>query len=138
MQILIDTNILMDYFLSREPDCETSRAVINLCTQKKIEGHLAAHTITNLFYILRRDFTLEARRVILADLFRYFEIESIDAKKLLSALLQDDFKDFEDCLQDECAAAVGADYIVTRNVKDFEGGKIPAVTPEDFLKIYGG
>jgi len=75
---------------------------------------------------------------MLFDLFTVIKIVAVDFEKLLSAILNFDFKDFEDCVQDECAAAVGADFIVTRNVKDFESSKIPAVTPEDFLQIYGG
>ena len=62
----------------------------------------------------------------------------IDSRlKKLSALLQkdDNFSDFEDCLQMQCALSLRADYIVTRNVKDFAASEIPAVTPEEFLNI---
>lgn len=41
----------------------------------------------------------------------------------------------KDCLQDECAKGIGADYIITRNIKDFEQSKVPAITPEQFLEI---
>ena len=57
-------------------------------------------------------------------------------KKLVSAVLNFDFADFEDCVQDECAAAINADYIITGNVKDFQSSKVKAVTPEEFLKIF--
>lgn len=53
------------------------------------------------------------------------------------ALLREEFSDFEDCLQDECAKEVGADYIVTRNVEDFRSSDVKAVTPEEFLRILG-
>lgn len=46
----------------------------------------------------------------------------------------EDFSDFEDCLQEECAVAVSADYIVTRNPKDFVSSRVPAILPNDFLK----
>ena len=48
------------------------------------------------------------------------EVEGVDSRKVKSALNRRDFKDLEDCIQDECAAAIKADYIVTRNKKDFE------------------
>jgi len=54
---------------------------------------------------------------------------------VFDALERDDFKDFEDCLQDACAEMVAADYIVTRNIKDFEHSKIPAIAPDEFLKL---
>ena len=53
----------------------------------------------------------------------------------VEALEREEFSDFEDCLQDECAKGIGADYIITRNVKDFEQSKVPAITPEQFLEI---
>ena len=55
----------------------------------------------------------------------------------MNALDNANFKDFEDCLQDECAAAVHADYIITRNAKDFMYSRVKAVTPEEFLKLHG-
>lgn len=49
-----------------------------------------------------------------------------------------EFRDFEDCLQDRCAQGIGAGYIITRNVADFNGSEIPAITPEDFLRVISG
>lgn len=62
-------------------------------------------------------------------------VESIDFGKIIQALKDDHFSDFEDCLQTQCALNIRADYIVTRNVKDFAASEIPAVTPEDFFKL---
>ncbi len=138
MKILVDSNVILDVLLMREGVLSDSYRVIRLCSDREIEGYAAAHTITTLFYVLRKEFTQVERREMIFDLFTVFKIVSVDFEKLLSAIINFDFKDFEDCVQDECAAAVCADFIVTRNVKDFEGGKVPAVTPEDFLQIYGG
>ena len=52
------------------------------------------------------------------------------------ALERNDFPDFEDCLQDECATQNHADYIITRNIDDFSSSNIPAITPLDFLEKY--
>ena len=54
----------------------------------------------------------------------------------LSAVQNIDFRDFEDCLQDKCAQAVHANYIITRNVADFVHSSVKAVTPEEFLTLY--
>lgn len=43
---------------------------------------------------------------------------------------------FIDCLQDKCVKDVGADYIITCNVRDFENSEVPAITPDDFIKAY--
>lgn len=54
---------------------------------------------------------------------------------MLRAIKMAEFKDFEDCLQDRCAKSVNAEYIITRNVEDFSKSEIPAMLPEDFLKL---
>lgn len=133
--VLIDTNIFIDVLQDRIPFTDNSQAVIGLVTQKKIKGAVAAHSITNLWYILRKTHSDEERRNYLLSLFEIFDVVSIDKNRLVSALENSNFKDFEDCLQDECACAINADYIITRNTKDFESSIVKALTPEEFLKI---
>lgn len=132
--VLIDTNIFIDVLQDRIPFTDNSQAVIGLVTQKKIKGAVAAHSITNLWYILRKTHSDEERRNYLLSLFELFDVVSIDKNRLVAALEKSDFKDFEDCLQDECAYAINADYIITRNAKDFESSMVKALTPEAFLE----
>ncbi len=77
-----------------------------------------------MFYILRKDYTTEERREILFNLCEIFDVEGIDKIKLLFGLVNDNFSDFEDCLQMECAKSYGAEYIVTRNVSDYSVSNI--------------
>ncbi len=132
--VLIDTNIFIDVLQDRIPFTDNSQAVIGLVTQKKIKGAVAAHSITNLWYILRKTHSDEERRNYLLSLFELFDVVSIDKNRLVAALENSNFKDFEDCLQDECACAINADYIITRNAKDFESSMVKALTPEEFLE----
>lgn len=64
-----------------------------------------------------------------------FDVEGIDRIKLIAGLQNEDFTDFEDCLQMECAKAYGAEYIVTRNVNDYKGSEIKAILPKDYLVL---
>lgn len=64
-----------------------------------------------------------------------FDVEGIDKAKLLSALQNEDFSDFEDCLQMECAKAYNAEYIVTRNLSDYKTSEIQAILPRDYLEL---
>ncbi len=64
-----------------------------------------------------------------------FDVEGIDKAKLLAGLSNEDFTDFEDCLQMECAKSYGADYIVTRNVADYSVSEVKAIEPRDYLKL---
>lgn len=132
--VLIDTNIFIDVLQDRIPFTDNSQAVIGLVTQKKIKGAVAAHSITNLWYILRKTHSDEERKNYLLSLFELFDVVSIDKNRLVAALEKSDFKDFEDCLQDECAYAINADYIITRNAKDFESSMVKVLTPEEFLE----
>lgn len=79
-----------------------------------------------MFFILRKDYTAKERREILSGLCTIFDVEGIDKAKLLSGLANEEFSDFEDCLQMECAKSYGADYIVTRNVSDYSVPDIKA------------
>ena len=119
---------------NREPFTSEAKKVFNLCIENKVEGFIAAHSIPDAYYILRKSFLDEERRAALLLVCRVVKIVGIDGEKVVSALNKAHFKDFEDCLQDECAAAIDADYIVTRNANDFGKSKVRAVSPLGFLK----
>lgn len=135
--ILIDTNVLLDYLLEREPFFENAKKVILSCIDGKVRGCIAAHSIPNMFFILRKDYNEKERREILLNLCKIFDVEGIDKAKLTAGLANEDFSDFEDCLQMECAKSYGADYIVSRNVSDYVISEIKAIEPKDFLKYEG-
>ncbi len=134
-RILIDTNVLLDYVLTREPFYEDAKNIVIVCADGKIKGCIAAHSISNMFFILRKDYNAEERREILVNLCSLFDVEGIDKAKLMAGLQNENFSDFEDCLQMECAKAYGAEYIVTRNVGDYKSSEIKAITPKDFLRL---
>ena len=135
MLILIDTNVLLDVIARREPYVIFSEKIIDLCRQEIINGAIAGHSVLNAMYVLRKNFTLMERKEIFLSLCEFLYVESVDFGKIIQALKDDNFSDFEDCLQMQCALSLHADYIVTRNVKDFVASEILTVTPEDFFKI---
>lgn len=130
MRVLIDTNVILDYILNREPYGTHAGRIVEACKGKKIFGCIAAHTVPNIFYILRKVYSTEERREILLALCELFDVEGIDAGKIENALKNEKFSDFEDCLQMECAKQYHADYIVTRNTADFAASNIPCIEPE--------
>ena len=134
-KILIDTNVLLDYLLEREPFFEDAKKVISSCTEGNTKGCIAAHSISNMFFILRKDYAAKERREILSNLCTIFDVEGIDKAKLLSGLANEEFSDFEDCLQMECAKSYGAEYIVTRNVSDYSVSDIKAILPSEYLGL---
>ena len=134
MTILVDTNIILDLFLQREPYDAQARAIITKCAEREVIGYLAAHSIPNLFYILRKNYTQKERRGLIKNLCNIFRISDLNAEKILSAIENEGFTDFEDCLQEECAVEAIADYIVTRNPNDYKGSRVKVIEPDEFIK----
>ena len=69
MKALVDSDVVLDFLIKREPFFETSGRVVELCSRSKVDGYMAAHSITNLFYLLRKDFSDEERREAILNLF---------------------------------------------------------------------
>jgi len=134
MVILIDTNVILDGFIARQPFTENAKEVLRICFEKECNGYIAAHSITNIFYILRKQFPVNERKKMLIELCEFVEVAGIQKKQIMDALINEDFDDFEDRLQVECAMMVNAGYIITRNITDFSTSPIPAILPEDFLQ----
>lgn len=135
MTILVDTNIILDLFLERDPHTDAARIIITKCAEREVIGYLAAHSIPNLFYILRKRYTSKERRELIRNLCNIFHISDLNAEKIISAVDNEEFADFEDCLQEECAVEAVADYIVTRNPDDYSGSRVKVIEPDEFVKI---
>lgn len=134
MTILVDTNVIIDFLITREPFYEASSEIIKKCADGELTGYIAFHSIPNLWYILRK-IPEDRRREWMTDICSFLQIAGASHEEVLKAIKMKEFRDFEDCLQDKCAKNVGAKYIITRNVKDFINSDIPAIFPEDFLKV---
>ena len=134
MVVLVDTNIIIDALANREPYADNAKKILEKCAAREVTGILAAHSIPNMFYIFRKNFSPDERRFLLKNLCNIFKISDLNAKKILAALENEKFVDFEDCLQEECAVESMADYIVRRNPADFANSRVKVILPEEFLK----
>jgi predicted nucleic acid-binding protein len=134
MVVLIDTNIILDFLLKSEPFVDEANAIYKFCSETENTGYITAHTITNIFYILRKRFSSVERKNMLSDICSLMEVAGIDKEQIINTLSDDNFDDIEDCLQAECAKTVGAEYIITRNTSDFMNSPIRAVLPNEFLR----
>lgn len=135
MIILVDTNIVLDALLKRNPYEDEAQVIITKCANREIIGYMAAHSIPNLFYILRKTYSQKERKQFIKNLCDIFYISALNTEKIKSALENEAFEDFEDCLQEECAVEVMADYIVTRNPNDYKKSRIKVVEPGEFIKL---
>jgi predicted nucleic acid-binding protein len=133
--LLIDTNIVLDWILERRPLADPAKRVIELCINGDLRGYLAAHTILNIFFIVRKEKSVAERKEILLMLCDSFEIINVEKVMIICALENEKWNDLEDGLQMHCAAHEKLDYIITRNIKDFTHSEIKALLPEDFIKM---
>lgn len=133
MTVLIDTNIVIDFLLTREPFYKASSEIIKKCADGELTGTIAFHSVPNLWYILRK-VPEDRRREWIADICSFLKVIGASHEEVLNAVKMKKFRDFEDCLQDRCAKSAGAMYIITRNPADFKNSEILAVTPEEFLR----
>lgn len=133
MKVLIDTNIILDVLCKRSGFYEDSVRIFKLCEVKKIEGVVSALSIPNIIYILRKELDAEKTKEILDNLTLIFSVADLKADDLKRAADMK-FRDYEDAVQCACAARLKANYIVTRNIKDFAQSKVTAVKPSELLE----
>ena len=134
-RILIDTDIILDFFFDRKPFSENAAKILSLCESKGIKGFITPVIISNVYYLLRQ--TAKHEKVIekLRMLVSFTEILVIDKDAILQAL-NSDFKDFEDALQNYAAELdKEIDLILTRNTKDFKNSSLAVMTPDNYIKI---
>ena len=135
MDILIDTNVIINYLTNREdPFTDSSRKLMDLCSMGVVKGYIAFHTLSTIWYLLRRRPDAE-RRYLLRNICNFLTVASATQNQVIQALENRDFHDFEDCLQDKCAQNAGAEYLVTCNIKDFQNAETRIVTPLEMLNI---
>lgn len=128
-RVLVDTNVALDVLLERQPHFTASAAVWSAIEMGTAQGYLAAHGITAIHYLARRQLGIRrARRVIMA-LLQVFRVAPIDENTLREAL-DHEGNDFEDAVTAAAARLAECDAIVTRDPKGFRGTALPVLTPE--------
>jgi len=131
--LLIDTNVILNYLTGRSDQyLDSSIKIVKKCASGECTGYIAFHTLSTLWYVLRK-WPDKERRDSLKLVCQIFTVASASQSEILAAIENDKFSDFEDCLQDKCAKDVDADYIITCNINDFKNSDIPAITPEQFI-----
>lgn len=133
MKVLIDTNVILDVLCNRPNFAEDSAKVWKCCEVNRIEGCLSALSIPNLVYILRKELTPLKTQQIIEQIMMIFEVVDLKASDLKNAaeLLS---ADFEDAVQMICAGRIHADFIVTRNIRNFKESKVPVLKPSELLE----
>ena len=136
MRIMIDTNVILDCLLDRQPFADDAQEILEQCARGKHEGCILASTVTDIFYIAEKYMgDLHELYLLMDELLEDLLLIALSRKDLMDALDRREL-DFEDCVLSVCAESAGCDAIVTRNLKDFKNSKVKALLPKTFVKDY--
>ncbi len=123
LSVLVDTNILLDVVLAREPWAGEGARLLDAIAAGRLGGAVASHAITTVFHLVERARDVECARTAVADLLAVLDVVPLDADDFHRAL-SFDLRDYEDAVQAAACLRAGADCIVTRNPKDFTGAPV--------------
>lgn len=132
MRVLLDTDVVLDHLLEREPFAKAASQLFELNGQGTFDAYISGITPINVFYIGRKMIERDKLRQILNDLLLAMRVCPITHDVLNQAFALP-FTDYEDAVQHASATAIQLDAIVTRNLDDYRNATLPVFSPTDFL-----
>jgi predicted nucleic acid-binding protein len=133
MRVLLDTNVILDFLLDREPFSEPAAEVWQAVQQGRAEGYVSPITPVNVFYIARKMKGTEYARRLVVGLLAVCPVCPLDDSTMQSALKLP-LTNYEDAVQLAGALAYQLNAIVTRDPHDFAEASLPVYSPDEFLK----
>jgi predicted nucleic acid-binding protein len=133
-KVLLDTNVIVDFVLKREPFYENARTVFSEITKGNVQGYITAAMATDIFYLMQKINGKTWALDTLMDLTTILDVLTV-YKKDVYAALKSKWNDFEDALQAQVATSNYMDAIITRNIKDYKKAQnLNIVLPSDFIQ----
>lgn len=133
MKVLVDTDVILDVLYAREPFVNDASLLFRYCELGQVDGYISALTVPNIVYVMRRELARDKIRQLLETLAGIFTVSELRETDLLNAA-KTDIDDYEDSIQSVCASRIKADFIVTRNLKDYKNSRVPAISPSELLE----
>ena len=134
MKVIVDTNVVLDLLLAREPFLRPAVEVFRLIEESRIDAFICATTVTTVDYLLVMSLPKSDARSALRRLISLFEIATVN-RPVIERALESKIQDFEDAVLDEAGQMAGADFVITRNTKDFTGSSLKVCDPEEFRAL---
>ena len=132
-KVFLDTNILMDYILFRGDEAIAAEFIFDSSMDLKLSLHIAAHSLTNLFYALRKEFSEAERNTMILNLCALCNTQAITAENIEKAIDSGYTNDLEDALQIQCAVESDCDYFITRDKDLFEKCPVKTLLPHELV-----
>ena len=134
LSVLIDTNVILDIVLAREPWAAEAVQLLDAIAAERLVGYVASHAVTTVAYLVERAQGRERARTAVADVLEILEVVPLDGGDLLRAL-SFDLGDYEDAVQVAAGLRAGAAYVVTRNPKHFKDAAVPPRSAGEVLAL---
>lgn len=135
MKVLIDTNVIVDALTSREPWKESAEKIFLMAANQVIAAYITASSATDIYYLVRKYLhNTEQAKQVMGKLYSFMGILAVTREECVDALASA-VNDYEDAVIERTAAKAEIDYIVTRNVKDYQDGMVKTMLPDDFISL---
>ena len=135
MKILIDTNVIIDALTSRDPWNESAEKIFIMAANNIVDMYITASSATDIYYLVRKHLNnAETARQIMGKLYSLVGILEVKEEDCVDALVSP-ITDYEDAVVEKVASRKDMDYIVTRNIKDYQAGGTKIILPDDFVKL---
>jgi predicted nucleic acid-binding protein len=134
LRAIVDTNVVLDVLLEREPFVKPAVEVFRLAEESRIVAFICATTVTTIDYLLAKSLQKPKARDALHRLISLFEIATVN-RPVIERALASKIPDFEDAVLNEAAQMAGADFVITRNTRDFVGSALKVCDPNEFIAL---
>jgi len=135
LKILLDTNVIIDALTSREPWNKSAEKIFLMGANHIVDMYITASSATDIYYLLRKFVKDTAQsKQIMSKLYSLIGILDVTATNCVEALFSP-ISDYEDAVVEKVAASKEMDYIVTRNIKDYQEGTVKVILPDDLISM---
>ena len=132
-KVFLDTNILMDYILFRGEEAPAAEYIFDSSLDLKLTLFIAAHSLTNIFYALRKSFSVAERNQIILNFCALCTVQAVSSENIIKAIDSGYTSDLEDALQIQCAIESDCDYFITRDQELFESCPVRTLLPHELI-----
>lgn len=133
-KIFVDCDVAHDLLAKREPFYIDAATLFDEIYTGDLLGYVSSLSYSHLYYFLHKLYDKRTTLSLLKDFRKVVSISAVD-EHIVDKSLENSFADFEDALQYQSAISIKADYIITRNKRDFKESKIKVLTPKEFLAL---
>ena len=133
-KVFLDTNIILDYLGERTSDIPVLEMLVEASLDNKITLVTAAHSLTNIFYIVRKIFSDEERILIIKSICGICKVHPVSGETIEKAIDSGYTSDLEDALQIQCALESDCSFFITRDRDLFRNCPVRTLLPQELIR----